>query len=332
MTRIVFRIILSLVLSLQVGDIAGQSNYMVVTSSDGRNVSFRMSDIDSVWFTDDDKYDSDDDVLKILAIGNSFTEDGTEYLSTILNNAGIPTDKLIVCRYILGGSSLKTWSELADNNGTAKTYVMFGSEKPYEYHQSYNIQDVMEYDWDIVVLQQLSGSYYDLTTYEPYLTNLMSYVRRHVKGYPRLAWQMTWSRSSSAGDGDIYGLTGWENNATATKYLMENYVFDILIPSGTAMQNMRQTAECDSAEFTRDGQHAGYGVGRYLVAMTWYASLIAPYFNKNIYDINCLYEVKDYEKSWSTNETKDVDENNLPLIKDCVNKAILSPFKLNTTN
>ena len=55
-----------------------------------------------------------------------------------------------------------------------------------------------------------------------------------------------------------------------------------VLPSGTAIQNLRGTSLGDT--ITRDGYHMSYGVGRYTVALTWYCYLTGA----NPYDVKYI--------------------------------------------
>lgn len=52
---------------------------------------------------------SNPDTLRILAVGNSFSDDGTEYLPGLLEAAGI--HNVIVARLYIGGCSLERHCE-----------------------------------------------------------------------------------------------------------------------------------------------------------------------------------------------------------------------------
>lgn len=52
---------------------------------------------------------SNPDTLRILAVGNSFSDDGTEYLPELLEAAGI--HNVIVARLYIGGCSLERHCE-----------------------------------------------------------------------------------------------------------------------------------------------------------------------------------------------------------------------------
>ena len=63
---------------------------------------------------DNDPLPQHPDTLRILAVGNSFSDDGTEYLPGLLEAAGI--HNVIVARLYIGGCTLERHcKEYADN-------------------------------------------------------------------------------------------------------------------------------------------------------------------------------------------------------------------------
>ena len=62
--------------------------------------------------------------IKILAIGNSFSSDATEYLWNMLDAAGI--EEVVIGNLYIGGCSLDThWSNMSSNSGA---YTFYRSE------------------------------------------------------------------------------------------------------------------------------------------------------------------------------------------------------------
>ena len=58
---------------------------------------------------------------------------------------------------------------------------------------------------------------------------------------------------------------------TAQKVVVDSDLFSFYVPSGTAIQNARSSYAGD--RLNRDGVHLSYGLGRYIAAMTWAATL-----------------------------------------------------------
>ena len=110
--------------------------------------------------------------MKILAIGNSFSQDATRYLKQIADADSYP---MKVVNLYIGGCSL-LWHY---NN-------MISDAKEYSYELSgratgkmVSIKDALQEDeWDVVTLQQVSRQSFDFGTYEPYLSELAGYVRK----------------------------------------------------------------------------------------------------------------------------------------------------------
>ena len=63
--------------------------------------------------------------------------------------------------------------------------------------------------------------------------------------------------------------------------LVDTTPIDIIIPTGTAIQNLRSLKQNDN-DYTRDGFHLDYKMGRYTAACTWVQALIAPAFDTSI--------------------------------------------------
>ena len=109
-------------------------------------------------------------------------------------------------------------------------------------------------------------------SYEPYLGNLISWLRENApKKNFKLAWHQTWAYSK---DSTHKKFPNYGNDQTkmynaivdCVKDLMKEYHFDILIPSGTAIQNARTSSLGDT--FNRDGYHLERTYGRYTAACT----------------------------------------------------------------
>jgi hypothetical protein len=130
-----------------------------------------------------------------------------------------------------------------------------------------------------------------------------------------IMWQMTWAYQ---GNSTHSGFAKYDNDQmtmynaiidTANELIVTNPDISGIIPSGTAIQNLR-TALGDN--LTRDGFHLSYDYGRYCAAMTWYKAITG----KNIDYVNWLPE--DYQNVGD----------NLSAIKTAVNEAVAKPFEV----
>jgi len=173
--------------------------------------------------------------LKILAIGNSFSEDATYYLYQIAKSAGI--DEVVIGNLYIGGCSLAThW-----NN--AKT-----GSKAYDYQKNtngtwvHNKNTAMEVgikdeNWDVITLQQVSGLSGVASTYNSDLTNLIDFINsKKTNKSAKLVWHMTWAYQSDSTHTDFsrYNknqLTMYNAivNAVQEK-IVTNSSFNLIIP------------------------------------------------------------------------------------------------------
>ncbi len=221
------------------------------------------------------------DTLRILGIGNSFTDDGMMFLPDLLEAAGI--HNVILGRLFIGGCSLERHCKEYEKNSNAYIYYKSTDNKWITVSEGtslvYGIEDE---PWDIVVTQQSSPKSGHYDTFQPWLDKLIGIVRWHCTNAGAcFAWQQTWAYSTNSDHGSFpryekNQMLMYNSIMTATRMLMDDTNIDVIIPTGTAVQNMRNTEFCDELEFTRDGYHLNFSSGRYLGACTWFQTLIAP--------------------------------------------------------
>lgn len=227
------------------------------------------------------------DSLKILAIGNSFTDDGMAFLPGLIGNAGL--FKVKVAKIVVGGTSLQYHYNHAKQNDEVYNYAVSEGGKSSVSKGKTSFQTALSDDrWDIVVMQQVSqysGLYH---TYQPYLDSLIAFVHRQLP-QAAIAWQMTWAYGSSSNHS---GFANYNKNqttmydaicATVAEAQKESDI-DVVIPSGMTIQKLRSTQiNNPPLDLTRDGYHLDLGAGRYAAACTWFESLIAP-----VYHTSCI--------------------------------------------
>jgi hypothetical protein len=215
--------------------------------------------------------------VKILAIGNSFSEDAVEnYLWDIAEAEG---DTLIIGNMYIGGCSLETHWNNAQTDAAVYSYRKINAEGIKTVTKSKRLSEAFaDEEWDYISFQQVSQNSGMYDTYFPYLTNLLAYanplvLNPDVKYVMHLTW--AYAQTSTHAGFANYG------NSQATMYeAIVNAVFrvaaetgiDIVIPAGTAIQNARSGYVGDN--LCRDGFHLDTGVGRYTAACTWYEKLL----------------------------------------------------------
>lgn len=215
------------------------------------------------------------DTLRILAIGNSFSEDAVENnLWELLDAAGIPS---VIGNLYIGGCTLERHYLNSLEDSPAYRYRKIAGGKTLEKQGTRLSEALAEEAWTHVSFQQASGLSGLYSTYEPYLTELIKYVKGRVPEGVCLMFHQTWAYSQDAAHPEFpqYGrnqMNMYGSIVNAVSSVLSNHPeISLLIPSGTAVQNARTSTLGDS--LNRDGYHLEYNYGRFTAACTWFAAL-----------------------------------------------------------
>ncbi|MBO5420210.1 MAG: DUF4886 domain-containing protein [Bacteroidales bacterium] len=224
--------------------------------------------------------DSNDKVIRILAIGNSFSRDAVEqYLHELACEEGIP---VVIGNMYIGGCSLQKHMTNAQKNKRAYQYRKIGVDgKMIEMNETSLETAIKDESWDFISFQQKSGLSGIYSSWEKYLPMLMDYVRALAPEKTRFVIHQTWAYAEDSDHSDF-------KNYSNDQIIMYNAIVDAVgkaakltktktvIPCGTAIQNARTTILKDMT--TRDGYHLNLTVGRYIAACTWFEKI----FGKNV--------------------------------------------------
>ena len=213
------------------------------------------------------------DTLRILAIGNSFSWNAVEQnLSAIALADG---KCAIIGNMYIGGCSLERHWNNAKTDNNDYSYRKINQYDVKTSYKEYTLEKALaDEPWDIVTFQQASHFSGLPDTYEPYLTELIEYVRARVPASTKLYWHQTWAYAKTSThkafpdydkDQDkMYAMI----MAASAKACKEHKL--PVIPCGTTMQNLRGTFVGDNV--TKDGFHLN-PLGCYAAACTWYQTL-----------------------------------------------------------
>lgn len=266
--------------------------------------------------------------LKILAIGNSFTDDGTSFLQDLINETSLIN--ISVCRVVNGGKALDFYYNALSDNNTEMTLTSLNPTAVAS--KTGTLKEILAYqDWDIIIFQQLSNYAGQYNTIDPYLPTLAKEARKLCPNpCVCVGWQSTWAWSVNKQGGWITGSTQIEECEYIAKTASQvaNYGVDIIIPSGWAVQNARK-AESDGLitsydDFTRDTLHLDYGVGRYVAACAWFESLIRPIYGIGIVGNTLRVSLSEEQLQTGTNVTDD----NAVILQKCARNACIDRFNI----
>jgi len=205
--------------------------------------------------------------LRILMIGNSFSDDTSEYAPQILKNLGYEFE---VGNMFIGGCSISAhYSNLLANNAKYDFRYYNGDKWDYNYG---GVKQTLEYaikfkDWDIITFQQASSDSGIPTSYGDLIWLVDSVQRRATNPNVKFFFNMTWAYQQNS----THSAFPKYNSNQITMYnailsAIDKSVDMRVIPNGTAIQNARTTFVGDN--LTRDGYHLSYDFGRYVAGLT----------------------------------------------------------------
>lgn len=214
--------------------------------------------------------------LKLLAIGNSFSEDAIE--QNLFELAAAAGHQMVIGNMYIGGCSLERHWGNAQSNKPDYDYRKIEIDGKMTRTANYTLDKALrDEQWDYVSLQQvsqLSGMY---NSFQPYLDSLIAYVRARVPATTKLIWHVTWAYAQNSTHG---GFANYDRNQDkmyraivegAQRLKKENAQFSLFVPVGTAIQNARTSFVGD--HLNRDGFHLDLVLGRYTAACTWFECL-----------------------------------------------------------
>ena len=250
--------------------------------------------------------------LKVLAVGNSFSVDGMEYLWHIATDAGC--ENVILGNLYIGGCSLDMhWSNIKSD---AAKYIYYKNTdgKWTETENTPISHAIADEDWDFVPLQQVSAKSGLPQSYGN-AENVISYIASKLPN-ARFFWQMTWAYQHDAYTSNFKAYDRDQLKMykaivdTFKTEIQPNENIDGVIPAGTAIQNLRTTHIGDT--LTRDGHHLSLDFGRFTASFAWYAALTGG-------DVEAV--------DWYPEEYPKIGED-LKFVQSSVKDAVKNPFEI----
>ncbi|MDR1380629.1 MAG: DUF4886 domain-containing protein [Tannerella sp.] len=226
------------------------------------------------------------DTVKILAIGNSFSEDAAEeYLDDLARAADIP---VVIGNAYIGGCSLERHYNNVMEQSASYSYrkISADGEKATVPDRTL-LQCLLDEDWDYVTLQQASPLSGKADSYFPYLGSLAGYVRsRATNPQMKLAFHQTWAYAADFRHDNFAGYDYDQERmyraiVAAVNDAVSQAGIAIVIPAGAAIQKARTVTQKDN--FCRDGYHLSHGIGRYTAACAWFETLLGKPVTENTF-------------------------------------------------
>lgn len=215
------------------------------------------------------------DTVKILAIGNSFSEDAIEqHLSPLIRAEGL---NVIICNMYIGGCSIEKHVDNLRGNKPEYRYRKIAADGKMTEAWNYTLETVLaEEEWDYVSLQQVSH-FSGMPESYVLLPELVEFVKERVPEDAELMFHQTWAYAPGSNHGGFvnYGrdqMKMYEAIVKTVNQEVPKVGIRLIIPSGTAIQNARTSAL--GKDLTRDGFHLSFTHGRYIAACTWLEAVL----------------------------------------------------------
>ena len=208
------------------------------------------------------------DIMDILSIGNSFSQDAQRYLHQIAKADGVDIHSF---NLYIGGCPLSKHYRNMLSEESVYTLEMNGSNTGF--YVSLN-EALLNRDWDIITVQQVSNQAPNYDTYQPYLDGLVEYIRR-LAPKAKIAVHQTWAYEQGSKRlneelkyRDYKEMLG--DIVKAYQKAAEHIRADYIIPSGELFGAMLENG---IEKVHRDTFHANLGLGRYALGLIWYKIL-----------------------------------------------------------
>lgn len=239
---------------------------------------------------------------KILAIGNSFTMNATSYIPWLINS--LNSDSICIARLIQSGCSLEQhWK--SHINDTPDYNFYYSDHGNWKFTDIKTIDDALcILDWDIIVIQQVSGLAGLYETYQPYLDNLVR-LFHDTNPNAMLAWHYTWAYTSWTKHSDFkYYDKDPEKMYAAILYAGDraSINFDLRIPSATLIKLMREEYPEVENGFTEDGYHIVDDFAQYALSSLWYEVLVGAFTATSSLEVDLLPSLYSPDVMDRTNE------------------------------
>lgn len=215
--------------------------------------------------------------LKILCIGNSFSEDTTAYVAEIARSLGY--EDVVIANLYIGGCPICKHYHNMKNDLPAYRYGR-NAGCGWKYTHETKISDAIKAEeWDWISIQHGSSGgerYTEPSCYQD-LSALVAEVKALAPSTTKIAFNLTWAGEPEFDRPEMidFGRDQLALFAAICRTTQECVVpvpgIDRVVPTGTAVQNARTTAL--KSRMSRDGYHMSYDVGRYLAGLTFLQTL-----------------------------------------------------------
>ena len=230
-------------------------------------------------------------VLKVLFIGNSFTQDAVWHLPDILKNIGFRRVKMIDC--YIGGHLISEYEAEFDTGTANNAYTATPENMAWDNKKNMTLKQICESEqWDVITLQEHTGNHcaWDWTDESrATMQSLINKIKATQSKTPKMYYLMSQSYydfAKMSGQSAYWTFTTqeemYETCVAYAQHAVSECGFDGVIPSGTCIQNIRTSWANSPMDMTRDGYHMDYGLARYSAACLVYNITMKPFLGLSL--------------------------------------------------
>lgn len=237
-------------------------------------------------------------MIKILCIGNSFSQDATALIEVLSKD-------FFVRNLFIPSCSLEKHVSLLENE-----------EKEYEYQKNgercllnkVSLKDALSFEkWDYITIQQASGFSGIQESYYPFINTLIEFVKKCSNA--EIVFHQTWTYEKNSNHKhfiyyDNSNKKMWQGINNASRFVCEKEKIR-MIPTGEMIEKLRNEPFFDieklGTSIQRDGFHLSLDYGRTAAACVWikfFTNTIPEYmYSKDLSDGYKIIKEK-LENSW----------------------------------
>lgn len=253
-----------------------------------------------------------DSVVRILAIGNSFSDDAVEhYLYDLAKAAGY---QVIIGNLYIGGAPLDVHVKNVQENKSNYSYRKITLDGNKTQTPKTSVATALaDENWDYISFQQASSKSGLFESYVTTLPIVLKYVKENaLNPKAKFIWHQTWAYAQSSTHKGFASYNNDQNQmyeaiAAASQKAMKTFSLDILVPAGTAIQNARTKL---GDVLCRDGYHLDLNIGRYTASCVWFETI----FKENVVG--------------NTFKPALVTEEQAKIGQEAAHKAVLKPYRV----
>ena len=241
--------------------------------------------------------------MNILSIGNSFSQDAQRYLHKIAEADGY---NLNAFNLYIGGCSLHRHYSNMLSEKEVYTLEMNGESTNFMVSMK---EALLNREWDVVTIQQVStqSPYYE--TYQPYLNKLAEFIKI-CSPKSKIVIHQTWAYEQDSER--LNNKMGYDNQSdmfvdvkNAYEKAAKEIGADLIIPSGELFQRLILAGV---KKIHRDTFHASIGLGRYALGLLWYKMLTGKHVSENKFN----------------RFDEEISETEIKIVKNCVEEVYIS--------